>query len=54
MTRMYTRVIFMAGYTGSASNSLFIDFILVAKKLEQLGFTYCKGTITIIHPLRVR
>lgn len=30
------------------------DFILVGHKLEQLGFTYFKGTVTVIDPSEVR
>ncbi len=33
---------------------LLSDFILVGKKLEQLGFTYFKGTVTVIDPLEVQ
>lgn len=28
-----------------------VDFILIAQKLEQIGFTYFKGTVTVIDPV---
>ena len=37
----------LAGYRGSAGNPILADFILVAQKLEQLGFTYHKGKVVI-------
>jgi hypothetical protein len=38
----------MAGYESATRNTIFLDYILVAQKLEQLGFTYYKGTVAVI------
>jgi hypothetical protein len=35
------------GY-GSRRNTLPVDFILVAQKLEKLGFVYHKGKVVIV------
>jgi len=40
----------MAGCESRGGNTLLADFILFARKLEKLGFTYCKGKVTIIEP----
>lgn len=43
--------------TGSKSHGwhpLLSDFILLGQKLEKLGFTYFKGTVTVIDPSEVR
>jgi hypothetical protein len=32
---------------------LLSDFTLLARKLEQLGFTYYKGKVAIIDPVKV-
>lgn len=40
----------MAWETRSALNPLLKDFILVARKLEKLGFIYHKGTAIAIKP----
>jgi hypothetical protein len=38
----------LAGYTFRSWNTLVSDFILLAHKLEELGFTYCKGDVIIL------
>lgn len=43
----------MAGYTPHASNPLVADFIFVGRRLEQLGFTYYKGTVLAIDTLEM-
>lgn len=40
----------LAGYTSLSWNTLLNDCILVAEKLEQLGFAYYKGKVTIVEP----
>jgi hypothetical protein len=37
----------MAGYTSAIWHTVLLDFILVAQKLEQLGFTYHKVKVVI-------
>ncbi|HUD06813.1 MAG TPA: hypothetical protein VMR34_02905 [Candidatus Saccharimonadales bacterium] len=41
----------MAGYTSAIWHHILTDFILVAQRLEELGFTYHKGKVIIIEPL---
>jgi len=41
----------MAGYTSRASNQLVTDFIIVARRLKELGFTYHKGTVIILEAM---
>jgi hypothetical protein len=46
-------MLFMPHMTGQlvrAGNPILADFILVANKLEQLGFTYYKGKVIIVEP----
>lgn len=38
----------MAGYMVRGGNTLLSDFILVAQKLEQLGFTYHNGQVIVV------
>jgi hypothetical protein len=38
-------VLHLAGDGSLAWNTLFSDFIIVAEKLEQLGFSYCYGEV---------
>jgi hypothetical protein len=38
----------MAGHTSRVGNPFLLDFILVAQRLEQLGFTYFKGKVIIV------
>lgn len=38
----------MAGGESHASNPLVADFVLLAHKLEKLGFTYSRGNIIVI------
>lgn len=40
----------MAGDESRGGNTLLSDFILFAQKLEELGFTYYKGKVTIVEP----
>jgi hypothetical protein len=40
----------MAGDESNASNPLIIDFVLLARKLEELGFAYHGGEVIIIAP----
>jgi hypothetical protein len=42
----------MAGSTGSAGNPLLADFLLVAQRLEKLGFAYYKGSVMTVEDLR--
>ena len=44
----------MAGSKPRASNPLLSGFILVGRRLEQLGFIYHKGVVMIIDPLEVQ
>lgn len=41
---------FMAGDESLNWHPFLADFILVGQKLEQLGFTYFKGTVTVTDP----
>jgi hypothetical protein len=41
----------MAGYESATRHTIFLDYILIAQKLEQLGFTYYKGKVTIAEPI---
>jgi hypothetical protein len=41
----------MAGHRSCVGNPFLADFILVAKKLEDIGFTYFKGKVTIVEPV---
>jgi hypothetical protein len=43
----------MAGRESGAGNPLFTDFTLAGQKLEQLGFTYYKGTVLVIDSLKM-
>lgn len=38
----------LAGGESRAGNPLLADFILLAEKLEQLGFIYCNGKVVIL------
>ena len=38
----------MAGYESATRHTIFLDYILVAQKLEQLGFTYYNGNVIIV------
>ncbi len=38
----------LAGDESRVGNPLFSDFLLVRRKLEELGFTYYNGSVTII------
>jgi hypothetical protein len=40
----------MAGCKSRVGNPLVSDFVLVGRKLEQLGFTRYNGNVTIIEP----
>lgn len=42
----------MAGDGSDGWHPLVEDFVLVGRKLEQLGFTCCKGKVTIVEPTR--
>ena len=42
------RQLLLAGHEPAARHTILKDFLLVAQKLEQLGFTYYDGKITII------
>ena len=37
----------LAGYMSRVRHTILLDFILVAQRLEQLGFTYHKGKILV-------
>jgi hypothetical protein len=37
----------VAGDESHASNPILADFLLVARKLEQIGFVYCNGRVDI-------
>ena len=37
----------LAGTTVHGGNTLFADFIMIAQKLEKLGFTYYKGRVIL-------
>ena len=45
---------FMAGDESDGWHPLLSDFILLGQKLEQLGFTYFKGTVTVMDPSEMR
>ena len=38
----------LAGDESRVGNPFFSDFLLVGRRLEELGFTYYNGTVTII------
>ena len=38
----------LAGRKSHASNPLFRDFILIARKLEKFGFIYHRGSVIIV------
>jgi len=40
----------MAGDEAATRHTIFLDYILVAQKLEQLGFTYYNGNVIIVEP----
>ena len=44
----------MAGRESFNWHPFIEDFILIGRKLEKLGFTYCKGKVTVIDLLEVR
>ncbi len=44
----------MAGDESLNWHPLLSEFVQVGQKLEELGFTYFKGTVTIINPLEVQ
>ena len=41
---------YLAGDTSRVGNTLLPDFICLAHKLEQLGFTYSNGEVLIMEP----
>ena len=41
----------LAGDESATRHTLFLEYILVAQKLEQLGFTYYKGKVTVSAPI---
>ncbi|HEY4963925.1 MAG TPA: hypothetical protein VIH90_04480, partial [Candidatus Saccharimonadales bacterium] len=41
----------LAGYTSRVGNPFLSDFILLAEKLDQLGFTYYKGKVVVVEPI---
>jgi len=41
----------MAGRESDASNPLVLDFILIARKLEKLGFTCYKDEVMLVDSL---
>jgi len=41
----------MAGLESHAWNPLIVDFIQLARKLEELGFTYHRKNVFIIEPV---
>jgi hypothetical protein len=44
----------MAGDESLNWHPFLSDFILVGQKLEQLGFTYFRGSVTVIDPSEMR
>ncbi|HJQ09322.1 MAG TPA: hypothetical protein VJ836_07630 [Candidatus Saccharimonadales bacterium] len=44
----------MAGDESLNWHPLLSNFILIGQKLEQLGFTYFKGSVTVIDPSEVQ
>jgi hypothetical protein len=44
-------ILCMAGYTSRVGNPILTDFLLLAEKLEQLGFTYYNGKVSIVDPI---
>ena len=38
----------MAGDESSAGNPLLVDFILIGRRLERLGFSYYKNRVVIL------
>lgn len=44
----------MAGDESDGWHPLVEDFLLVGNKLEQLGFRYFKGSVTIIDPAEMQ
>ena len=40
----------MTGCESTGGNTLLDDFILVGRKLEELGFTYYEGKVTVAAP----
>jgi hypothetical protein len=47
---MYLENNYLAGDESSAGNPSLADFTLAGLKLEQLGFTYDKGSVVIVYP----
>lgn len=44
----------MAGDESLSWHPFLSDFIVLGQKLEQLGFTYFKGSVTVIDSLEVQ
>ena len=44
----------LAGDESRASNPLFADFAFIGQELEKLGFTYSRGDVFLIDPLKVQ
>lgn len=40
----------MAGDESDGWHPLVADFVLLARRLEELGFIYNKGSVIIVHP----
>jgi hypothetical protein len=38
----------MAGYASAVRHTILIDYLRVAQKLEQLGFTFYNGKVTVV------
>lgn len=43
-------IFFMAGHESHAGNPVVLDFILVGQKLGELGFSYHKNRVMVLHP----
>jgi hypothetical protein len=41
----------LAGYESAVRHTILKDFLLVAQRLEQFGFTYYKGDVTVVTPI---
>jgi len=48
------KILTVAGYSSLSWHPLLSDFILLGQKLEQLGFTYYKGKVTVVDPAEVQ